>query len=222
MRRSEEEGVRRLLGLGWRLLRTGRPWEAGDAFGRALLRKPGLAEARRGVVKARQALAEEQRVAETRAAEAGPGPAERRAGVEPERRRPAKRAAPVVPPGRVARAARKLDPLVWRRRAAGWMRPALFGGSALALTLALAILGARWDSLIAKLLLPPVPRHHVDASYARVAQDSPGHRMLSEARRSLEKGDRATALQLLHTITQEDPVYPFAERLRRQLLDGGL
>ncbi len=211
-----------MLGLGWRFLRTGRPWEAGDAFGRALLRKPGLAEARRGVVKARQALAEEQRLAETRAVEAKSAGAERRPALEPERGRTARRAAPVARNGRVARAARQLDPVVWRRRAAGWMRPALFCGSTLALTLALAILGARWDNLIAKLLQPPVPRHHAGASYPRLAQESPGRRLLSDARRSLEKGDRATALQLLHTIAQEDPVYPFAERLRRQLVDGGL
>jgi hypothetical protein len=210
--------------LGWRLLRTGRPWEAGDAFGRALLRKPDLAEARRGAVRARQALAEEQRVAETRAAEGRVATEVRRRGPQSQRKRAASRRSTPVSRTRtrVAQAARQLDPIVWRRRAAGWLRPLLFGGSALALALALGVLGVRWNSLIARLLQPPVPAHRIDTSAAGTAADSPGRLMLSEARRSLERGDRAAALQLLHTIGQEDPVYPFAERLRRQLLDGGL
>jgi hypothetical protein len=224
LKRSEEEGVRRLLRIGWRALRAGHPREAGEAFGRVLLRLPDLAEARRGARRARQALAEEQRLMEARSAEAAHDPSRQRV-------QPAGSLAPVDRPAmhratpsafeRAARLTRRLETPLVGRRAANWVRPLFAIASAGLLVVTLVVLGLYWDVLVARILKAPAPGSQASLLELTLPQPSRGQVLLAEARRSLERGDPAAALDTLRAISQEDPVFPFADRLRLQILAGG-
>ena len=59
---TTQDGIHRWLRVGWEYLRHGRPWDALDVFGRILLSRPQLPAARRGLERARRALAEEERL----------------------------------------------------------------------------------------------------------------------------------------------------------------
>lgn len=209
--------MRRLLGLGWRLLRSGQAREAADAFGRVLVRRPGQTEARQGATQARQAAAEQERLSETQStshrrrrsiAQALSGwrsvPA-LTAAQRPRRDIGASIERPASP-GRPA-GPRKL---VWARRV-------LLTSSAVAVAVALSVVHLRWSALMSELCRPPMPSAPVAAPVLASPLASTGQRTLVEAHRKIESGDATTAQRLLQTIAPEDPAYPFAQRMQLDL-----
>ena len=79
---------------------------------------------------------------------------------------------------------------------------------------------AFWEGFVDALLQPPEPQAQLAAPGSPLLPEpSPGERALDLARLHLEQGDRAAALASLRVIAPEDPAYPFAEQLRRQVVE---
>ncbi len=218
MRRSEEEGVRRLLRFGWRLLRSGQAHEAADVFGRVLLRRPEQTSARRGAERARQELAEQYRLNELSrsAPRRRPGTAATATPPHPSSTAPAARR-------QTAASDRGVSTATGLRRVSRrvvWTRRALLTSGVLVLCLALGIVAARWDALMADLSRPPTPSTAAGAPILAPPAGA-GQRILLEAHRKIERGDPTAARELLQTIGPEDPAYPFAQRLQLELPGQG-
>jgi hypothetical protein len=222
--------IRGLLEDGRSLLAAGRHREATDVFSRVLLLEPGHAEARQGQDKARASAAEQERVAELRLEEAARaadrGDAQRaRSLVE----------TVLVDGGDRDRALSLLDRLDHRpglvgssatsglgapERADGtpsqpssWSRRALVGAWALAFALLAAGVGASFDQLVDHLVRAPTPTSLVAQPATPTALGS-GDTAVIHARRLLEQGDAAGALEVLDRIAPQEPAYPFARQLR--------
>lgn len=217
LRRSEEEGVRRLLGLGWRLLRSGHARDAVDAFGRVLVRRPGQIEAQQGVAQARQDAAEQERVAEAQSVSHGRRRSvtqalshrnSQRAPQEAQRRRRNSSASGE----RALGPSRSVGPrkLIWGRRV-------LLTSSAVAVATALSVVHLHWNALMGELCRPPMPSTPVAAPVLALPLPSVGQRTLMEAHRKIESGDTPAAQHLLQSIAPEDPAYPFAQRMQLDL-----
>ena len=221
MRRAEEEGVRRLLGLGWRLLRSGQAREAADAFGRVLLRRPDQTEARRGVTRARQAAAEQERLIEMESVSRSHRPSGTQAmpGLRssPALKRAQRTRGDVgVPAGRAASRSRPGGPrrLVWGRRV-------LLASSGAAVALVLVMAHLRWGVFMSELCRPPTPSPSAGAPVLALPLPSAGQRTLVEAHHKIDSGDAPAAQLLLQSIAPEDPAYPFAQRMKLELPGHG-
>jgi hypothetical protein len=74
-----------------------------------------------------------------------------------------------------------------------------------------------WERLVNGLARTPAPASDADPSSALAAGQGLGERAISEARRLIERGDRAGALVVLERVTPDEPSYPFARQLREEL-----
>ena len=220
---------------GWALLDGARPREAALLFGRVLLEDPQHEEARRGLLAAQALSGElerelEARLDEARQAAKGGDLDTARTLLEDVIRRGGDRDGAHdlldrldLREGRVAvsgstprpvpagAAAPSPDPSSGAR----WSRTAFAAVCGVALVALATTVAASWGHLIGRLEERPLP-----AGYTPVTQPLPaapaGERALGEARRLLERGDVAGALNALRDVGPDDPVYPFAQQLRQR------
>jgi hypothetical protein len=220
---------------GWALLDGARPREAALLFGRVLLEDPQHEEARRGLLAAQALSGELERELEARLDEARQaaqgGDLERartlladvirrggdRDGAHELLDRLDHREGLVALAGAAARpqAALAASPAQDTAARRWWSRTAFAAACGAALVALATTVAASWDHLIGRLEERPLP-----AGYAPVTQPLPaapaGERALGEARRLLERGDVAGALDALRDVAPDDPVYPFAQQLRQR------
>lgn len=222
---------------GWALLDGARPREAALLFGRVLLEDPQHEEARRGLLAAQALSGELERELEARlegarqAAAAGDLDTARTLLAEVIRQGGDRdgahelldrldhregRVAVAGPSSAPAPSGAALPALVTAARR--WRSRTTFAAACGVALVALATtVAASWGRLIGRLEERPLP-----AGYAPVTQSLPaapaGERALGEARRLLERGDVAGALDALRDVAPDDPVYPFAQQLRQRAL----
>jgi FimV-like protein len=75
-----------------------------------------------------------------------------------------------------------------------------------------------WEQLVGSLVRNPAPTSSSLAPSGRLPRPRAGDEALAEARRLLERGDPATALEILDGVSPEEPAYPLARELRRQAM----
>jgi hypothetical protein len=216
---------------GSRLLEQRRSRDAADIFGRILLHDAGHAEARRELERAQMAVNEEDRLHDSRIAEA-----ERAIGRgQVEQARELLEAAGAAPPERLFAALDRLDGRAGSLGASALEAPErapteppfpsprmrrgrrlLVAAWGFAFAVSGAAIAGSWDALTARLTRTPVPSTRTAPESAHQSQPGAGERSLARARRQIEVGDLPGALATLDDISPEDPAYPFARRLRRE------
>jgi tetratricopeptide (TPR) repeat protein len=227
---QQQERSGYLLAKGWRLLGEGRAREARAVFGRLHFQDPDHPDAREGMAQAQAAEAEAGRALEAQLAEArrrldegdrGGARARLEAfldlGGDPEE------ALPLL--DRVDGRSGRIDDAVLAARPAAqpppsarparrWSRRLLIGAWALAFALLAAGVGSSWERLVGTLVQTPTPSTQPGPVPGVPALQAAGERALAEARRHLQRGDTAAALEVLDRIAPADPAYPFARRIR--------
>jgi hypothetical protein len=111
------------------------------------------------------------------------------------------------------------DPAARPRTSTYLTRRVLLGAWVIVLVVGVGTATAYWEGFVDALLRPPTPQARPTAASPLLPEPSPGERALELARLHLEQGDRAAALASLQVIAPEDPAYPFAEQLRRQVVE---
>jgi hypothetical protein len=217
------------------LLDAGSLREAADIFGRVLLLDPRHREAGKGLKRAEALLAENERRLDadledaTRALRAGQ---DDRARVLLDR--------VVREGGDGGRALALLDRLDGRtgrldslgqgtrvasaagrpvgRRAAPLSRQALVGAWTLVIVTLAVSLAFSWDRLVDNLVGTPAPASAAIAPSTTEPDVTPGEVAVSRARELVARGDLSTALVILDEVAPTDAEYPFARRLREQVV----
>lgn len=228
---TAKDPVRRLLDEGDDHLTAGRGGEASLAFERVLLHDPGHAEARIGLERARAAVTEAERRSESsvddaeRAIDRGAWD-EARAHVDAAlAERPSGARALALADRLDRRSGRVAAPVVRRETPPAplhadhrphWSRRVFLATCALLFASLAAGVAASWDGLIGRLTRAPRPAAMTAPPTLGAAAQSEGGRAVSDARRYLEQGDPAGALEALERVRPEDPLYPYAQQLRLQ------
>jgi Tfp pilus assembly protein PilF len=210
--------------------------EAADIFGRVLLLDPRHRQAGRGLERARTLLAENERRLDAAFEEA------RRAMDAGENDRARQLLERVVREGSDAAAAMalldrldarrgRLDALDLRppvtagpearaagRRPAPRWRQVLVGVWTLVLVTLAVSLAFSWDRLVDTLVSTPTPTSAAIATAPAEPEVTAGEIAVSRAREMIARGDLATALVVLEEVSPTDAEYPFARRLRAQVV----
>jgi len=228
----EPERINALVTEGWELLSRGEADAAALVFGRVALVAPDHPEARRGIDAARAAATEAHRKLGERLDEA------RRAADAGDRAsaRAILEELLAAGGGDRERVAALLDRLDEREgRMSGRVRRHAFGETtptesahgrwsrrvfAAACASLFAFLGvgvaSTWDGFLARLASAPAPDEAEVRAVPPAIAPVEGDRALAEARRRLDAGDAAGALNALDGVAPEQPAYPMARQLRRQ------
>ena len=226
--------VRTLLAEAAALLDRGLFREAADIFGRVLLSDRDHTEARSGLERAQSSLAEGQRRTEARIQEAqealrvgetatvraildelaqeGDDLQEAQALLDRLDGRVGRveSAAPALVPGPAApRGGPKGAPLSRQALVAVWTLAFV--------TLAVG-LAFSWDRLVDRLVSNPAPASASISTLAPEPEMTAGEIAVSRARELAARGDFKTALVILEEVSPQDAEYPFARRLRAQVL----
>lgn len=234
MKSIQDRRLEDLLVEGGTALQGGQPSRAHEFFSRALLLDPENALARHGAAKARAALEEEQRVLESRVAEAESA-LTRGAATEASRIVEALHAEG-TDDDRVQGLRDRLDgrtgrvspnngaaPFPWpaeapalSRKHRAWSRLLVAAGWTAGFALLATGVASSWDNLLGRLERTPMPQAEAGAPVTVVPQTSRGERLLVDARRLLDAGDAAAALATLDQVVPEEPAYPLARKLRTE------
>jgi hypothetical protein len=92
----------------------------------------------------------------------------------------------------------------------------MLGAAAASVFVALgAVVSANWNGMMLRLTKPPVPRDG-SVAYSSMPAARAEDRTIAAARRMLDAGDPARAVELLDSVSPEQPAYPFARQLRVQ------
>jgi tetratricopeptide (TPR) repeat protein len=232
---TAEERVRSQIAQAESLLDTGSYSEAADIFGRVLLLDPSRDDARRGLDRARSALAEQRRRMDGRLAEARRaielGDAETARGLLAQvvklggdrdqahalldrlDERTGRIGAAPLP--REAGSSREQGP---RRHRSAFPRQLFVAAWTFMFVTAAVGLAFSWERLVGSLVRSPAPTSVSLPPSTRVPRPAAGDEALAEARRLLERGDPVAALHVLDGVAPTEPAYPFARELRRQAL----
>ncbi len=233
MTATERDRIRALVDEAGARLRNGQSREALLVFGRVLAHDPGHDEARAGIERSRSAISEVERRAEVQFEEArsalaqGDRATARRLTLElVESGDPHDQAAMLLdrlderpglllaPPSPRARAAQLSAPVAEASRTLA--RRAFVSAWTLALILLAGGLAFSWERFVDRLVEPPAPAARSVAPTARLAPASSADAWLAQARRSIEAGDSAAAIEALDRILPADAAWPFARQLRAQ------
>jgi len=230
---SENDRVRGLLAEGRGLLETGRAPEAVDVFGRVLLQCPDHADARRGMAEARAAATEARRLLDERLDEANriadAGQADAARGMLEEvlaRGGDRDRAHDLLDRldprgGRVQPAEPPLypeaPPRTSRQGPSSAKRRAFVVLCAAAMTSFGVGAASSWERLVDRLARTPAPVSSRAGPSQPSTDPTEGERVISEARRLVERGEDAEALAVLDRVSPHEPAYPFARQLRDQI-----
>jgi len=220
--------VRALLEDAAALLDRGLCREAADIFGRVLLLDRGHEEARRGLERAQSLLAEGQRRTEERleaaeeALRAGEtakelvGEGDELHGPEVLLDRIDGRA------DRLEASTSTLDPTSgdqpMRPRTAPFSRQALVAVWTTAFVTLAVGLAFSWDRFVERLVSNPAPASASIPTPPSEPEMTAGEIAVSRARELAARGDLNTALVILDEVSPQDAEYPFARRLRAQVL----
>jgi hypothetical protein len=74
-----------------------------------------------------------------------------------------------------------------------------------------------WERLVSRLTDAPHPRQEAPSPTLHAFSPSRAEQALADARRRIEAGDRAGALEVLALVPPEEPLYPLAVQLRQQV-----
>jgi FimV-like protein len=230
---QSEDRVRAQIAEAESLIAAGRGHEAADILGRILLLDPGRDDVVQALERAQAALAEERRRMEGRLEDA------RRAIEDGDPETARDLLAQVVNGGgdrdRAHALLDRLDDRAGRIDAAAprqWTdlapeegpyrlrsplpRQVFVAVWTLAIVTATVGLAFSWEQLVGSLVRNPAPTSSSLAPSGRLPRPRAGDEALAEARRLLERGDPATALEILDAVSPEEPAYPLARELRRQ------
>jgi hypothetical protein len=231
-----KDRVRALIEEAKARLDAGLVREAADIFGRVLLLDPRHRQAGRGLERARALLAEKERRLDVALEEA-------RSAVDAgENDRARQLLERVVQEGGDAPPALalldrldahrgRLDSLApWSsttaspvgrpagRRPTPFWRQALVGAWTLVLVTLAVSLAFSWDRLVDTLVSTPAPTSAEIAPAPGEPEITAGEIAVSRARELVARGDLTTALVILEEVSPTDAEYPFARRLRAQVV----
>ena len=230
---AAEDRVRAQIDEARGLLDAGRSREAADIFGRVLLLDPDRVDARRGLERARAALAEERRRIDGRLEEArhaiqAGDPETARVLLEQVVERGGDRDRAHVLLDRLDRRAGRIHPppLRFEGEGVGEERPrrpysqrwrqVVVGAWTVAFVTAAVGLAFSWEQFVGSLVRNPTPTTTSLPRSTREPLRAGGDEALARARRLIERGDPAAALEVLDKVSPAEPAYPFARELRRQ------
>jgi tetratricopeptide (TPR) repeat protein len=230
---AAEDRVRAQIDEAGSLLDAGRSREAADIFGRVLLLDPDRDDARRGLERARAALAEERRRTDGRleearhAIQAGDREAARvlleqviERGGDRDRAhalldRLDRRAGRIHTPPLRFEGEGALEERPRLPRSRRW-RQVVVGAWTVVFVTAAVGLAFSWEQFVGSLVRNPTPTTTSLPRSAGEPRRAPGDESLALARRLMERGDPAAALHVLDGVSPVEPAYPFARELREQ------